>query len=160
MGIFTAASQLFAVGDQFTASWQNGQIKALIDAFGARTAYTPVLTGFTPGNGVAAGTYSQINKLVWFRASFTMGSTSAAAAAIPTLTLPVTAKSVDVTEDLLGHFTGPAGNYKAGAMLLTTGTVGVHIMGASGLLTACSTTTPFTWGNGHLVGVSGFYEAA
>jgi hypothetical protein len=128
---------------------------------GAWTAYTPTLGGFTPGNGTATGRYLQIGKLVIFVAKFTFGSTSAAAAAVPTLTLPVTAVGTDLAFNLAGWFedTGVQ-KYRASVYLTTTGAAGAVIIGASGAATTPSTTTPFTWGNTDVLHIGGTYEAA
>lgn len=163
MGVFTTASATAAVGNKITAAtlW-NGQVKALIDGFGAHTSYTPTLTGFTLGNGTVTGRYTQINKMVWFEASFVFGTTSAAASAIPTFTLPVTAAATALSGSLVrGMFTDQGVNsYQAFASIQTTTTVGLFITGTNGLLAVPTTTSPFTWGNTDGINVSGLYLAA
>lgn len=163
MGVFTASSVAAAVGQKIVAStfWTN-QVKALIDGFGAQTAYTPTLAGFTLGNGTITGSYTQIGKLVWFEATFTFGTTSAAASAVPTCTLPVTAASATVNNALCrAQFTdsGTAA-YLAACRVLTTTTCAAYIIGASGILTTPSTTTPHTWATNDSIYWSGIYQAA
>jgi hypothetical protein len=131
-------------------------------AFGALTAYTPTLTGFTKGSGVTAGAYAQIDKLVYFEAQFTFGPGSAAASANPTLTLPVTASvAFDVPGTLTGFFVDSGtGTYAAVAYIASSTTAVCRIIGSSGLASTPSTTTPFTWTTNDVVKVSGTYWAA
>lgn len=128
---------------------------------GAWTAYTPTLGAWTAGNGTAAGRYLQIGKTITFVAKFTFGTTSAAAASVPTLTLPVTALNTDLAFPLIGWFeqTGTQ-KYRANAYLVSTTTVGLVIPGTNGISTTPSTTTPFTWASTHVLHVGGTYEAA
>ncbi len=163
MGTWTTAIRTWAAGETVTAANLNAQLKDFAGGFGALTSYTPTLTGFTPGNGTAAGAYLQVQKMVYFRASFTFGSTSAAASTTPKLSLPVTAAggSVAFVNTLRAHFqdAGTAA-YQAVPNINSTTTVELYIPGTSGLLAACSTTTPFTWTTSDYLDVSGWYEAA
>lgn len=129
-------------------------------SLGAWTAYTPTLGGFTAGNGTWAAGYAQVGKAVHFRAQFTFGSTSAAAAASPTISLPVTSLTAANVTSISGYFNNAGTQYQAFARLTSTTVATLSIPGASGLATACSTTTPFTWTTGSIIVVSGTYEAA
>lgn len=162
MGVFTTASNTWAVGNKITAALLNGQLRDLINGFGAKSAYTPTLAGFTLGNGTMTGNYMQIQNMVWFEATLTFGTTTAAASAVPTCTLPVTAASSAVNNALVRAQFIDAGinSYLASGRLLSTTTAAAYIIGASGVFTAPSTTTPFTWGNGDSIVWSGLYEAA
>jgi hypothetical protein len=163
MGVFTTAALTAAVGNKISAAtFWNGQVRDLINGFGAHTSYTPTLTGWTLGNGTVTGRYTQVGKLVWFEAQFTFGTTSAAATAAPTFTLPATAASTAPGISIVRAIFSDTGvnAYQAIANIQTTTTVGVFILGASGLFTTPTTTTPFTWGNTDSVSVSGIYQAA
>lgn len=129
-------------------------------SMGAWTAYTPTLGGFTAGNGTAAGAYCKTGKKVEFRASFTFGTTSAAAISTPSLTLPVTAVAA-----FAGVFKGlfvNGGNYWDGFTIQdTTGACQVGTSGGTnGAQGAISTTVPFTWTTGSVIRLFGTYEAA
>lgn len=140
----------------------NSEIRDPLTAItGAWTSYTPALTGFTTGSGTLAGGYMQANHFVTFWAQFTFGAGSAAASAIPTLTLPVSAKAVN-TGVFVGIFgdASPGATYNAVPFQLAVGTVGLSIPGTSGVYTTPSTTTPFTWTTSDYVLVRGVYEAA
>ena len=133
--------------------------KALADAW---TSYTPTLTGFTLGNGTIVGYYMQVGKFVTFRAKFTFGTTSAAASAWPTFTLPVTSASNDLFQLFTGGYRdASASQYYAGAAYCpgTFTTVRVGIIGSSGATTQPTTTTPFTWTTSDTIEVAGVYEA-
>lgn len=165
MGLFTTSSATAAVGNKITAAtYWNGQVRDLINGFGAMSTYTPTLTGFTLGNGTISGRYTQIGKTVWFEVTFTMGTTSAAASATPICSLPVTAASTALSAALVrAQYTDAGTNaYLAAGRLLTTTTCGAYIIGSSGVLTAPTTTTPFTWtpANNDAVYWAGIYEAA
>jgi hypothetical protein len=59
---------------------------------GLWTTYTPTFSGTTLGNGSVSGTYCQIADTVFFRAVFTLGSTSSIAGPVD-CSLPVTAST-------------------------------------------------------------------
>lgn len=124
-------------------------------------AYTPTLTGWTTGAGgsFTGSAYTRLGSVVHFRALFTFGTGSAAAAAAPVMTLPVAAVNYQ------GHFRAmfidsTTTYYEASARLASTTTVAAYIIGGSGVQTAPSTTTPFTWGIGDQVLITGTYEAS
>jgi hypothetical protein len=58
----------FSVGAVLTADQLNG--------IGETVAYTPVMTGWTLGNGVLTGTYNRTNKIVTATIRLTIGSTT------------------------------------------------------------------------------------
>jgi hypothetical protein len=150
-----------AMGALTAAIW-DATVRDGFNAFGALTSYTPTLTGFTPGNGTALGAYAQIQKMVYFEAQFTFGTTTAAASANPTLTLPVSASTAfNNPGNLTGFFidTGTA-TYRAIAYVNSSTTAVVRIDGTNGLASTPSTTSPFTWTTGDIVKVSGIYWAA
>lgn len=162
MATFTTASRTWATNEVVTAANMNAQIRDLINGFGAHSTYTPTITGFTLGNGTVAGRYTQVGKWVWFEAQFTFGTTSAAASAAPTCSLPVTAAATAVTSSMAqGVFSDTGVNsYRAIALIASTTTCAAYINGTSGLVTNCSTTTPFTWGNTDVVYWTAIYQAA
>jgi len=158
----TLPSASLAVGAGLTAAWTQ-QAGGAITALGsAHSPYTPSITGFTLGNGTVAGRYSQVGKWVWFEATFTFGTTSAAASAAPTCSLPATAASTATSTALVhGLFVDTGVNtYRAIGSLASTTTCSAYINGTSGLYTNCTTTTPFTWGNTDVVCWTGIYAAA
>jgi hypothetical protein len=149
---------VFATNDVLTAN----DLNALA---GAWNSYTPTLAGFTPGNGTAAGAYLQFGKFVSFRARFVFGSTSAATTNVPTLTLPVTASANAPFSAQSSSVTGcvidaNGSTYASGALLLTTTTAGLLLLGTNGVMGTFSTTSPFTWTTSDALVVSGTYEAA
>lgn len=163
MATFTTASVLAAVGNKITSSgFWNGQVKAFIDGFGPKGSYSPTLAGFTLGNGTMTGNYMQIQNMVWFEATLTFGTTTAAATAIPTCTLPVTADSTAVNAGIVRaqFIDSGTASYLAGGRILTTTTAAAYITGTSGILTTCTTTTPHTWATNDQIIWSGIYEAA
>lgn len=143
----------------------HGELAATIagtgTSLGAWTAFTPTLAGFTLGDGTVTGKYSQAGKTVSWNATMTFGSTSAAAAASPTLTIPVTAASA--TNAPVGaefYDVSTTTYYDAVGRYSSTTVVTLAIPGASGVWTTPSTTAPFTWATGDMIIVSGTYEAA
>lgn len=163
MGVYTGTlpSGTLAAGAGLPAAWTQ-QVGLSITALGsAWPTYTPTLTGFTLGNGTTTGRYLQVGKKVEMVAVFTFGSTSAAASAIPTLSLPVNAVAAN-----FGDFTAlfvdasPGDIYFAVGYQSAVGTIGCLISGTSGKGGIPSTTTPFTWATGDSIFVRGTYEAA
>ncbi len=158
----TIPSSTLAVGDGLPAAWTQQVGGSLSAVESAWTSYTPTLGGFTVGNGVLDGRYIQIGKLVFYEARFTFGSTSAAASASPTLTLPVAAQTALLypgANQAWFRDASAAADYVATARVAST-TVTLSILGASGIIATPSTTTPFTWTTSDIVKASGHYEAA
>lgn len=133
---------------------------AISDAWGAWTAYTPTLGGFTAGSGARVGAYRQVGKTVAFRASFTCAWDSASASAAITLSLPVTAKNASNPGSLWGVFVDSGTAVYQAACGWSTTVAYLYILGANGLWTTPSGTAPFTWTTGDVVYVAGVYEAA
>lgn len=163
MGVFTGAIPQPAVGTPTSAGSFADQVALMYAAFNSVwTPYTPVMTGFTQGNGTwTNAAYLQVGKLVHYRLQFTFGTTSAAAAAVPTFTLPVTARFASLGQDHDGWFenTGVA-KYRSNVYAASTTTISCAITGTSGLSQSLTTTTPFTWATGSNIYAWGSYEAA
>lgn len=129
---------------------------------GALTSYTPTWTGITTGNGTNAGGWVQFGRTTYFRATFTLGTTSAITGAV-TVTLPVTS----ATSNLTGRFS--VGLYDSGGSeyLGASGGVSSTVVSVQAINTAgtyavnanLSSTIPFTWGNGDAIIVSGWFDA-
>lgn len=91
MSVFTTTSQTFAVGDQFTASWQNTYVRDLIYALQAWNTWTPTIvstTGTITSYTLNAARYRRIGKTVTAAYDFTITNNGTGATSI-TLTLPV-----------------------------------------------------------------------
>jgi hypothetical protein len=168
MGVFTTASQTFAVGDQFTAAWQNGQVRDFIDGFGAWTAYTPTFTAGGGGTNVGAGgsisgAYCRIGKLVHFRVILVIG-TGASITGAWSFTLPVTPASTTAAALPLSGIAYDNGTawyavtpiIQSGALVpLTFSATGSYAQGA-----VISNAVPFTFDNTDQLIMTGTYEAA
>jgi len=125
-------------------------------------AYTPVLggTGWAVGNGTLTGRSIKIGHTVHFQVSFILGATSTAGSVSPTFTLPypqIVLQPYALAKcDLLdAGFT----TY-SGAVGWTTTTIIAYSIGVGGVVTAVTTTAPFTWGTGDRISVSGTYETS
>lgn len=143
-------------------------LKALADYLEAKsgpyTAYTPVLSQWTPGNGVGVGAYSLVGKVVHFWAKFTLGTTSAVVStAPPILTLPVTANASQLVLSGLGSGTfldtGTA-SYASPTRLASVTTVSFPVHGTNGQHGTPTATVPFTFAATDVLYVTGSYQAA
>jgi hypothetical protein len=151
--------------DDMEAAMEAVQAWALTGA--AWTSYTPTLGGFTAGNGTWSAAYARLGTTCFFRATFTFGTTSAAATAFPTVSLPVTAAAA-TNVAMHGHFfdSSASAYYTAGARQSSTTVVSLAILspagviGPSGLHVTCTATAPFTWATDDQIVVSGTYETA
>jgi hypothetical protein len=125
--------------------------------------YTPTFNNTTLGSGTVSGSYMQIGKTVYFRASFALGAGSAVGSS-PNVTFPVT--SVAPSSGLIGWCymvdTGVVGytgylqhSNTSVATLIACIASGTYVQ-ASGLTSAI----PFAWGNTDVMYVAGVYEAA
>ena len=131
------------------------------------TSYTPTLGGFTLGNGTWSAAYAKVGKVCTFRAVLTFGTTTAAATAFPTITLPATAAAATNVPMLVTFVDSSTSAYYMGAARqssTTVVTIGIPgpagVIGPSILHTTCTTTTPFTWATGDQIIVTGTYQLA
>ena len=132
---------------------------------GAWNPYTPTMSGFTPGNGTAEGSYLQFGKLVLWRALFTFGSTSSVAAGSSPVvfSLPVAAiiGAWKLEADARFYDSSASTPHLAACAGLSTTTMGVYALSGSQFVYP-SNTAPFgtAWGSGDWVSIAGTYEAA
>jgi hypothetical protein len=130
----------------------------------AWTSWTPTWTNLTVGNGVGDYKYQQIGKTVHFRLKFTLGTTSAVGVG-PRFTLPVNSTGMGDND---AYAIGTAldvgiAAYYAFGRFGTASTCDAMCATASGAYIGHSnigTATPFTWGTGDIIQLTGTYEAA
>ena len=147
-------------GETVTAVIMNAHVRDNFNAIGnAWTSWTPVVTGWTPGNGAAVGTYMQAGKLVAFRARFTLGSTTTIAGAF-TMTYPVAVNAgfVGLLHTAYGNPAGASYNLVARMNSATTFQVFYH--GTNGLFANPTSTLPAVWASTNFIDIFGVYEAA
>ncbi len=156
----TIPSGTLAAGAGLSAAWTQQVGLSLTALESAWTSYTPTVTGFTLGNGTVAGRYMQIGKFVAFSAQVTFGTTTTAASASPTVTLPVSAVGTNLGFYTVVFTDTGTNSYQGIALQAAAGTVGGYIIGSSGLLVTPTTTTPFTWGSTDVLTFRGIFEAA
>lgn len=134
------------------------------DIGGAWTSWTPTLTASTTnptlGTGSdASGRYAQINKSVFFYATFTFGTGAAAGTGSYQISLPITAKNAL-------NVVGSGWLYDSSANRLETCVVR---LGATTYAWCYQTATstyqtqaaqPWTWAQGDVITIFGTYEAA
>lgn len=140
-----------------------GLITGTGTSLGAWTAYTPSLTNATLGNGTITGAYCQIGKIVHFRATFVLGSTSTIHGTGNYMSLPVQAAANEVTVRrtfMTQYLDASVNSYTGTALMDTASTVIFYVNGTNGQLSSVTTTAPFTWGTSDRITVSGTYEAA
>ncbi len=132
----------------------------------AWTSYTPVFAGITVGSGSVAGSWKQLGKDGFFRASFTYGAGSAVAAT--TVSLPFTSVSLD-TKQPIGQviFNDSDTSHYLGTLHWTTTTTATiraqTVIGGAGTyvrLDPISSTVPFTFASGDEIHVDGHCEVA
>lgn len=133
----------------------------------AWTAYTPTLGGFTLGNGTWSAAYARVGKACTFRAVLTFGTTTTAATAFVTITLPLaalaatnvafTAQFVDVSAS--EYHT--AASRQSSTTVVTIGLIGsTGVIGPASLHRTLTATTPFTWATGDQIILTGTYQLA
>lgn len=137
-----------------------GLIAGAGTSLGAWTTYTASAgANVTEGNGTWNAKYCQIGKTVFFRAAFTLGSTSVISGRI-NITLPVTAKTG--TNAFVAQYikASPLSTYTGFGSYSSTTDVPMMTIGTNGINTSTSATNPFTWASGDIVVIMGTYEAA
>jgi hypothetical protein len=140
------------LGDAIDASVGSGLL--------AWQTWAPTLSlGWLNGNGTWDAKYCQIGKIVHFRGTFTIGTTTTKGTNLA-ISLPVTRASIAyVNFEMLGIGT----NSIFGAYSGTTTTITTFVSNASATYLTRNTitaTTPFTWATGDGFVISGTYEAA
>lgn len=139
------------------------------EARGTWTTWTPTLTALTLGNGTKTGRYAQIGKVVHYRFSFVLGSTSAVTG-VPQFSLPVApaaALNASAAEPIGQVVLVDSGTrfYGSTATLSATPTIVVRLTTSDALFTEIDKTDisaliPFIWTTGDQIIVTGTYEAA
>lgn len=141
-------------------SVDTGSATGLKWAGGAYSTWTPSIGNISIGNGTITGRFSQVGNTVSFSLKVTFGSTTTISGS-PNFVLPVTANSVATFVCYILD-TGVAA-YLANAYCPSGTTVYLDLIDTTSsraLLTSFSSTSPFTWGNGDLISISGSYEVA
>jgi hypothetical protein len=129
---------------------------------GAWITWSPTIGNVTIGNGTITARYQQTGNVVAFSIRVVFGSTTTIAGS-PNFLMPVAANSQAVFPCYILD-TGVAA-YVASAVIpnatLTTCFLDlIDTSSSRALLTAFSSTSPFTWGTGDSFSVSGTYEVA
>ncbi len=159
MGVWTSTPHDATAGAVLTAAQWDGTVKDGFTAFGAMSAYTPTWssTGTAPvlNNGTIVGGYTQIQKTVIFRAVVTFGSTTTYGTGSYSPTLPVAPSS-----GVRWSFTGWAvdGSNITPIFGMVNGSTSITLVTAAPA--NVGPTTPYTFGSGDSIHISGVYEAA
>jgi hypothetical protein len=139
-----------------------GLITGTGTSLGAWTAYTPTLTNWTLGNGVAEAAYCQIGKVVHYRAVIVLGSTTSVAS-FPIIGVPVNARNTTHLFPFGGNASdvSASSSYGVSARWASASSVAIFATGGTnGIEVAPSSTVPFTWATGDTLAFAMTYEAA
>lgn len=155
----------WAPGEDLTAANFNTHVRDNLKAIGdAWTAYTPTLTWTSSSfTFTRSGRYMQAGKLVHFWAKAVIsGGTYGSGTGAPTLSLPVTAYTLDGLYGSIGGFYLDSGTnyYRINAGGASTTTVSMPYPGTNGVNTSPTSTVPFTWTTNDGFFIAGTYEAA
>lgn len=134
---------------------------AIGGASGAFTfsAYTPTYTSLTIGNGTVTARYGQSGKFVTVNWRLVWGSTTSFTSTLPTISLPVTASSVNAVGS--AYFLDAATLEQIGVCRPTTTTTLSMILPQNGTYGASqpSASFPWTWTTNDEIRLSITYEA-
>lgn len=161
MSTYTSTPVQLVSGNKVTGTWAADLYaieKALTDPW---TSYSPTLTNITIGNGTIVGSYMQVGKLVSFRWTLTLGSTTVFTGSIA-VSIPVTALDAGWAGAAFLFDSSTAANRMPGVLNGSTTANNVHsgpINGGTGA-GIVNATSPFTWATGDVIKGSGTYEAA
>lgn len=124
-------------------------------------SWTPTYTNVTTTTGTHDAYYQRSNGMCKFRATFTLGASSAVTGAI-IITAPITALATADFHGMPVQFTdATVNNYPGIAIGTATTTFRLDAINAAGtyaVQTASSGTIPFTWGSGDYWTVTGAYR--
>lgn len=127
-------------------------------------AYTSTIANLTLGNGTSVGSFQVIGRQVFFRWTFTLGSTSAVATS-PTFTLPLTpiGMTAAVSYAMRGiiYDTSATQGGDVTAVYVSATTMGLKVI-ATGFNQALTDTitsvVPWTWATGDIIQIGGHYD--
>jgi hypothetical protein len=129
---------------------------------GAWITWSPTINNVTIGNGTITARYQQTANVVFFSLRVVFGSTTTIAGS-PNFLMPIAANSQAAFQTYILD-TGVAAYVGSGvipnANLTTMFLDLIDTSSSRALLTAFSSTSPFTWGTGDSFSVSGSYEVA
>lgn len=117
---------------------------------GAWTAYTPNLLNITIGNGTLTAAYQKMGKLVAYRATLTLGSTT---------TIGSDA-AINPPSSATGNYVGSAYYVDVSASQFYTGFTKGNYLGYQGVYGYVAATVPFTWAVNDVIYVSAVYQEA
>lgn len=127
---------------------------------GAWSTYVPALAGITLGNGTVEGRYARIGRTIHAEILVTIGSTTTGIGAI-TATLPTTAARSKLVGTAVARPISAGSIYQMAAYSVANATlVAVGIIGASGVLSNPSSTTPAAWATAGWLLIQVTYESA
>lgn len=146
----------WVAGEVVTDGLLNAHVRDNLKAIGdARQTYTPVLSGWTLGNGTLLGYYSQAGKWITGTIIFTFGSTSTTSGNLR-VSLPVPAAHYPHPVGQAGINDASAGYYWRTALTTTTSVLQI----ASESDARVTGTVPMTWATGDQCLIEFAYEAA
>jgi hypothetical protein len=148
----------FSVGAVLTAAQMNG--------IGETVAYTPVMTGWTLGNGTITGTYNRTNKIVTFTIRLVIGSTTTFVGT-PFFSMPFAYSSgaeFDAGVNGLAYDASANARYPLSTFAVTTTTFGSLSPQTNGAYLGSSvgvtSAIPFTWATGDVLLHTFTYQVA
>lgn len=159
----------WGAGEIPTAAKMNAEIRdALAGIQDAWDVYTPTWTGSVTnpviGDGTLTGAYLQVGKTFHFRISITMGSTTTYGSggwllALPAVPIVPHLLVMGVARDTSASQSFPIAGERAG----TSGSslsLRVWPTTAGNPFSGITSTTPFAWGTGDILSLTGTFEAA
>jgi len=153
IGAATATSVAIGANTLDTNEWA-----ALDGVDAAWSSYTPTWSHITEGNGTSTGAYKTIGKMVFFRASFTLGTTSSVDGVV-SVSLPV-AKETYTGNIGIGFVYDSSAGTACPVMVNQAGAIRTFKVDATyATHLAANVSVPFTWDTGDSINIQGFYEA-
>jgi hypothetical protein len=154
-----------ATGEVLTASRYNQDVvenfTQLDPLFSAWTAYTPVWTNLTVGNGTNTGRYLQVGKAVVYQGQITWGSTTSATGSNTTVSLPVTAATVTgLGFQGSGYINDAGSRFYMVNVWRGSATTALFVHSESGGAGLVTGTAPMTWATSDALSWQLMYEAA
>lgn len=149
----------YTAGSKLTAAMLEllrGNFKAIGDPW---TAYTPTWTGtgFVIGNGTITGAWISAGKLVIYRITATIGSTTTVGTGAYSFGLPVAAITTNIPGGGITIFDSSPGSVRQRDVYVNTSTT---VAGQDEAGTFVGGTAPFALATGDTLKLTGTYEAA
>lgn len=153
-------------GELVTALMMNQHVRDNLNDLNGRAAVTYVPTwsnvggtGHTLGNGSISGAYWRMGQFVMFRVQLGWGSTTASGTGGWSLSIPATSDAFQFGAGVIGLAFDSSSGLIYPITAINVSTSALQVVSDVSPVISVSATVPFTWANGDVLSILGWYIA-